>query len=316
MKKILLTSIIAVCCLLCSCLASTYSGEDWGKWSSYSTEESVNASLSSSVVSTADEGDSSSSTGETDSSSSTEETDSSSSMADTQTTLLTAHFDYGLHVENRATLLLGGCSLFFDLEAYGIDRINAGDVVEVTYRGELYVLETYPSTVVTDYMEIVSIRVIKTNIVVVEVALDSNGKVVETSAGEGVFIFDSEGLNVVNQDGTYTLLEEQEVGTTLYATLKQGEEAEIAALYSYAPVAVSPHTCAPIFEEIQEPTCQETGIARILCTYCSYVFEEIEIPIVDCDYTLGGGECRWCGGHEAILLPCCICGSYTCNGHE
>jgi hypothetical protein len=259
-----------------------------------------------------DEQDSSSVQTEDNSSSSLAE--NSSSTVDTQTTLLTAHFDYGLHVDNRATLLLGGCLLFFDLESYGIDRINAGDVIEIVYRGELYILETYPSIVVTDYMEIVSIRIIKTNIVVVEVMLESGGEVVVATKGDDKFIFDSQGLYVVNQDGTYTSLEEQESGTTLYATLEQGEEAEIAALYSYAPVAVEPHTCAPICDVVKEATCQEAGKERIICTYCSYVFEENELPIVDCVYD--GGVCKWCGEQEKILLPCCICGSYTCNGHE
>lgn len=304
MKKFLIVILLSCTCFLCSCFASTFSSAQDGQ-SSASIKQSEGSSQ---FV----EGEQESSSVPTEDDSSTE---SSSSAVDTQTTLLTAHFDYGLHVDNHATLLLGGCSLFFDLESYGIDRINAGDVVEIIYRGELYVLETYPSTVVTDYMEIVSIRVVKADIVVVEVALDSNGKVVKLK-GEDVFIFDSQELNVVNQDGTYTPLEEQEVGATLYATLKQGEEAEIAALYSYPPVPVEPHTCAPIYVEIQEPTCQEVGKGQILCTYCSCVFETNEIPVVDCIYDAEDGKCKWCGEQETILLPCCICGSYTCNGHE
>lgn len=307
MKKFLIAILLSCACFLCSCFASTFSSGQNGDESSLITQSKGSSQFV--------EGEQGSSSVQTEDDSSSSLAESSSSAVDTQTTLLTAHFDYGLHVDNRATLLLGGCLLFFDLETYGIDRINAGDVVEVTYRGELYVLETYPSTVVTDYMEIVSIRVIKANIAVVEVALDSNGKVV-TSKGEGVFIFDSEGLNVVNQDGTYTLLEEQEVGTTLYATLERGEEAEIAALYSYPPIPVEPHTCALVYDLVKEPTCLEEGEERIICTYCSYVFETNEIPMVDCVYDAESGKCKWCGEEEKILLPCCICGSYTCNGHE
>ncbi len=306
MKKFLLTSIIALCCILSSCLAPTYSREDSGVLSSSSSEEYESSFSSDSSVKD-----------ETNSSSLTAETDSSSSIVDTQITLLTAHFDYGMHVEDQATLLLSGSTLFFDLEEYGIDRINAGDVIEVTYRGEFYVLENYPSTVVTDYMEIVDIRIIKTKILVLDVRLGENGKIQVTPKDESGYVFNTDNLYVVNQDRSYELLGERHIGATVYATLKQGkEENAIAALYSYAPIAVSPHTCTPIYKEIQEPTCQEAGKAQILCTYCSYVFEEEEIPVVDCVYDADSGACKWCGEYERVMMPCCICGSYTCNGHE
>ena len=48
-----------------------------------------------------------------------------------QTASFTAAFDYGLHTEGKATLLLSGSNVFFDTEQWGIGRINAGDVIMI-----------------------------------------------------------------------------------------------------------------------------------------------------------------------------------------
>ncbi len=61
----------------------------------------------------------------------------------------TVHYDYAFHVEGAATMLFSGSLPFFDCEAYGIKTpLLAGDELTVYYYdGELYVQETYPSTV-------------------------------------------------------------------------------------------------------------------------------------------------------------------------
>ena len=320
MKKILIAILLSCTCFLCSCFASTFSSGQDGE-SSASIEQSESSSQ---LVE--DEQDSSSVQTEDNSSSSLAE--NSSSTVDTQTLLLTAHFDYGLHVDNRATLLLGGCSLFFDLESYGIDRINAGDVVEIVYRGELYVLETYPSTVDTSQMEIVDIKITKARTMAFSVMETEDDVSLIYAFNSLTSVQDSfvtfapaENLYVVNYDGTFAPLGKEHVGQRLYGTVKKvGEDYEIIALYSYAPYAQEEHTCAPVCVVLRETTCQQTGIEQIVCTYCAALFQEVEIPCADCTPEPGSTVCRWCGGEmereSAILLPCCICGSYTCNGHD
>ena len=66
----------------------------------------------------------------------------------------TVNYDYGQHIQTSdgqglATILLNGCSLFFDPYDYDIEMpLLAGDVLTVYYTGEMLIQETYPATVV------------------------------------------------------------------------------------------------------------------------------------------------------------------------
>lgn len=54
-------------------------------------------------------------------------------------------YDYGLHEENRATLLYGYCIPFFDPTEWGIELpLLAGDELMVYYTGELVIDDSYP----------------------------------------------------------------------------------------------------------------------------------------------------------------------------
>ena len=56
-----------------------------------------------------------------------------------------ANFDYGMHVENYAFLLFDYCYLNFDYKKFiGNEKIIAGDVLEISYTGELLTEESYP----------------------------------------------------------------------------------------------------------------------------------------------------------------------------
>ena len=57
-----------------------------------------------------------------------------------------ANYDYGFHIENKATLLFGYGYLNFDYRKFiGNETIIAGDVLEVSYTGEIMIEESYPS---------------------------------------------------------------------------------------------------------------------------------------------------------------------------
>ena len=56
----------------------------------------------------------------------------------------TMTLDYGRHIESVATLLFGYMIPFFNQTNYGIDKLYAGDVVKVSYSGNLTIQESYP----------------------------------------------------------------------------------------------------------------------------------------------------------------------------
>ncbi len=60
-----------------------------------------------------------------------------------------ASYDYGLHVEGKASMLYDGCIRFFDLPDT-LDCVVAGDVFMVGFSGDSYRRETYPSTMCID----------------------------------------------------------------------------------------------------------------------------------------------------------------------
>ncbi|MDY2889531.1 MAG: hypothetical protein SOU19_08220 [Candidatus Caccosoma sp.] len=56
----------------------------------------------------------------------------------------TMNIDYGNHIESCTTLLFGDAVPFFNYKNYGIDKLYAGDIVKVSYSGNLIFQETYP----------------------------------------------------------------------------------------------------------------------------------------------------------------------------
>ena len=147
-------------------------------------------------------------------------------------------YDYGGHVENKAVALLGGNSLFFDKEKYGISELLAGDEVSVYHTGTMLTLESYPGQVRIDGGTITDIKVDEAEIVELSYALV--GCVEQWTAKDGGDV-DEASLPqyvLVNAEGDYCDLGEVESGVTLYGTYqayKKEESRTIYALYSYKP---------------------------------------------------------------------------------
>lgn len=146
------------------------------------------------------------------------------------------NYDYGFHIENKVTLLLGGALFFFNGSDYGIkQRVNAGDIFTLYYEGELLIQETYPSTVDTRNMTILDIRRAKAHIVAGNILKNSDSNQYE---------FISEILpplsltpNVVEEEGLFsevTNYYEKKVYATYSNTLTITPT--ISALYSFLPV--------------------------------------------------------------------------------
>lgn len=73
-----------------------------------------------------------------------------------------AAYDYGLHVEGKASMLYNACTRFFDLPE-SLDCVVAGDVFTIGFTGDSYRQETYPSTMKITH--ITSVEVEKAEIV-------------------------------------------------------------------------------------------------------------------------------------------------------
>ena len=162
----------------------------------------------------------------------------------------TVNYDYGQHIQTSdgqglATILLNGCSLFFDPYDYDIEMpLLAGDVLTVYYTGEMLIQETYPATVVIQNGSIEHVEKSKKATLV---SLETrNG---ELYTQDGVVVADMPKY-ALNADRTYLSVEEAiESGKAVHGSLVDTVTApsqpntsegvlagvKLAAIYTYHP---------------------------------------------------------------------------------
>ena len=143
--------------------------------------------------------------------------------------------DYGLHVQGKTTLLFGDMIIPFNYKDYNIDYLAAGDYVEVSYKGEWLIRETYPATVALDG-EIVDVKVTHGRIFEFEVAENPGGgkslRILDSSITPGNHLT----TNCINRDGTFDYLTNYPVGTRIYGINPASYNSRnIIAFYSYNP---------------------------------------------------------------------------------
>lgn len=150
--------------------------------------------------------------------------------------------DYGLHIQERVTLLFGTALIPFKLSDFGINNIVAGDQLEITYTGDYLEYETYPSRIDTNKMNVVSMNLYETRIVeylVKNVPDDAEKKdLVPTKGFYSNAMVSAE--YVINEDGTFVSLESfmktAEMDTKLYGSNPASFNSfNVTALYSYNP---------------------------------------------------------------------------------
>lgn len=143
--------------------------------------------------------------------------------------------DYGLHVQGKTTLLFGDMIIPFNYKDYNIDYLAAGDYVEVSYKGEWLIRETYPATVALDG-EIVDVKVTHGRIFEFEVAENPGGgkslRILDSSLTPGNYLT----TNCINRDGTFDYLTDYPVGTRIYGINPASYNSlSVLAFYSYNP---------------------------------------------------------------------------------
>lgn len=164
--------------------------------------------------------------------------DSSSSIVnpgEIKTIARDINVDYGLHVQDKATLLFGDMIIPFNYKDYNIDYLAAGDYVEVSYKGEWLIRETYPATLALDG-EIVDVKVTHGRIFEFEVAENPGGgkslRILDSSITPGNHLT----TNCINRDGTFDYLTNYPVGTRIYGINPASYNSRnIIAFYSYNP---------------------------------------------------------------------------------
>lgn len=150
--------------------------------------------------------------------------------------------DYGLHVQEHVTLLFGTALIPFKLSDFGINNIVAGDQLEITFTGDYLEYETYPSSIDTSKMSVISMKLYEARIaeyLVLPVPGDAEKKdLVPTEEFKEYRMISAE--YVINEDGTFVSLESfmktAEADTKLYGSNPASFNSfNVTALYSYNP---------------------------------------------------------------------------------
>lgn len=150
---------------------------------------------------------------------------------------VTAHFDYGQHIQGRAGLLIDGCTMFFNPKDYNLGEVVGGDVLIIYYVGKMSVLESYPGQVRMDRSQIKDVKKIDAEILACKV---------ENQDGAINLVFEDQKRNC-RADSMYVIknINENEIpefedisayeGKTVYASFWAEDKTTIKAIYSNMP---------------------------------------------------------------------------------
>lgn len=150
----------------------------------------------------------------------------------TKQAVFNTQYDYGFHRLDKAVLLMDGSTVFVD------EKLIAGDVVTVHYTGELYIQETYPSTVVFHGGEVKSVEVQEAKVCEVTVVQSQQTGKKRLVSPYDTMIESAPDYVLTDKDGSFIEWQDLEVGTVLYCsfTAEQGNAPKnIAGLYTYEP---------------------------------------------------------------------------------
>lgn len=149
-------------------------------------------------------------------------------------------YDYGMHIQGKATPLLDGSKLFFELDDWNIDTLVGGDVITMVYTGELLIQESYPSQVATHHLDIAGISVKKAELLELEVIMGEDENPIIKATGDDLanHTVTFKSSYIIDEDLSYHELSASDVGKTVwgsYVISDETSEIEIISLYSYKP---------------------------------------------------------------------------------
>ena len=142
------------------------------------------------------------------------------------------YYDYGTFQACKATLLMDGSTVFVD------EKLIAGDVVTVYYTGEMYIQETYPSTVVFHDGQIERVEVQEARVCWLTVTQNAQTGEKQLVNELDQLITSAPDCVLIAVDGPFLSWNKLEIGTVLYGSFLDttGEiPTEVAGLYMYVP---------------------------------------------------------------------------------
>ena len=145
--------------------------------------------------------------------------------------------DYGVHVKDKVTLLLGSSIIPFNKDKYNIDTLLVGDYVTISYTGEIYIEESYPERWSPGTYKIKDVAVMHGTVHEYEMLPDPGGdRSLANTKGES-FNFGTK--YVINEDGSFIEgLNDFPIGTKVYGIEPPHFSSKtILAFYSYNPLA-------------------------------------------------------------------------------
>ena len=144
--------------------------------------------------------------------------------------------DYGQHIKDKVTLLLGSSIIPFNKDKYNIDTLLVGDYVTISYTGEIYIEESYPERWSSGTYKIKDVIVKHGTMYTYEVVQNPGSGTSLVNASHEEFDFGTK--YVINKDGSFTEgLNDFPVGTKLYGIHPSHFASKtILAFYSYNPL--------------------------------------------------------------------------------
>lgn len=172
------------------------------------------------------------------SSSSDNSISSDSSKEAVQNITLSMSVDYGMLSPNKATHLLGNCTLPFNPSDFNIDTLIAGDLVTIYYTGTWQAFSTYPGKIASPDLVITDVKVVHGNIFEYEVAQNPGGGTslapVDSTKYGGTY----QTRYCINEDASFAQdVLNYPLHTHIYGVSAPNDEKnDLIAFYSYNPL--------------------------------------------------------------------------------
>lgn len=151
---------------------------------------------------------------------------------------LIVNCDYGMHIQDRVTILLNSSLVWFNIKDYGIDSLVVGDILTIKYTGSLFVKETYPSTVEANKMNIISVEQHKADIKEYIVSINEKDEKVLVSSNQtssGSYII-ANNIYAILEDDSFTNINDLPIGSIVYVSLQKSFSSIINdGFYLYNP---------------------------------------------------------------------------------
>lgn len=143
--------------------------------------------------------------------------------------------DYGQHVSERVTELFGGAIIPAEIREKASTPLIAGDEVRVSFTGEWFEQETYPSTIVMKDVQIQSVEVTHLPIVECELVANPGGGISLLPTSHDILLGNFLTPYLIHLDGSFNDWNAEPVGTKVYAVSQDGD---VLAFYDYNPLTV------------------------------------------------------------------------------